>query len=307
MMTRTVDLTGTIYAALICIVLCGCGRPGRCSATPPTPIVGAFAAGEFQHILSYGQSLSLGERAVNQWPIDLAIPPEQDVGLMFASGVIPRGAMNELIPFADSTAPVDMDAWNIGAPGVTPLYGALFELRGLPGTRIGSAAGRGGTPIAGLSKGTAPYLRLISQVAAGKALSGGHYRVSAIIWMQGESDPGNLNYAAQLKRLVVDLDADVRATTGQVQTVQFFICLTKVPDIAEAQQEVAAAMPNVHIACDTAKLPKSDGTHLTARGSLEAGCALGAQMRSVLPASDSNPSRRLPGLHGRDEFMMPSD
>ena len=102
MITRTVNLT--ICVALVCSVLCGCGRPGRCSATPPTPIAGAFEAGEFQHIISYGQSLSLGERAVNRWPIDLAIPPEQDVGLMFASGVIPRRAMNELIPFADSTS-----------------------------------------------------------------------------------------------------------------------------------------------------------------------------------------------------------
>ena len=261
-------------------------------AAPPTPIAGAFVAGQFQHILRYGQSLSLGARAVNRWPTDLAIPPEQDVGLMFASGVIPRGAMNELIPFADSTAPVDMDAWDIDSPGVTPLYGALFELRGLPGARIGSAAGRGATPIAGLSKGTAPYLRLISQVAAAKGLSGGRYRVPGIIWMQGESDAGNLNYAVQQQRLFADLDADVRATTGQVQTVQFFICLTKVPDIAEAQRQVAANMPNVHIACDTAKLSKSDGTHLTARGSMEAGCALGAQMRSVVPASESNPSGR---------------
>lgn len=114
----------------------------------------------------------------------------------------------------------------------------------------------------------------------------------AIIWMQGESDAGNLNYAVQLQRLFADLDADVRATTGQVQTVQFFICLTKVPDIAGAQRQVAATMPNVYIACDTAKLSKSDGTHLTARGSMEAGCALGAQMRSVVPASESNPSGR---------------
>jgi Carbohydrate esterase, sialic acid-specific acetylesterase len=285
------NLTGAVCAVLLCIVLCGCGGDGKCSAPRPTPIAGAFVAGEFQHILSYGQSLSLGTRAVNGWPTNLTIPTEQDVGLMFASGVIPRGAMDELIPFADSTAPVDMEAWNIDAPGVTPLYGALFELRGLPGTRIGSAAGRGATPIAGLSKGTAPYLRLISQVAAGKALSGGQYRVPAIIWMQGESDAGNLHYAAQLQRLFADLDRDVRATTGQVQTVQFFICLTKVPDIARAQEQVAAAMPNVHIACNAAKLSKSDGTHLTARGSREAGCALGAQMRSVLPASESNQSR----------------
>jgi hypothetical protein len=240
----------------------------------------------FQHIISYGQSLSLGDRAVIQWPIDLAIPPEQDVGLMFASGSIPRGAMNALSPFADSTAPIDFSVWNIDAPGVTPLYGALLKLQGLPGKRIGSAAGRGGTAIAGLSKGTVPYARLISQVAAGRALSGGHYSVPAIIWMQGESDAGNPNYAAQLRQLFTDLDADVRATAGQAQTVQFFICLTAIHDIAAAQRQVAATMPNVHIACDTATLPKSDGTHLTAQGSLEAGCALGVTMRSLTPANE---------------------
>jgi hypothetical protein len=48
-------------------------------------------------------------------------------------------------------------------------------------------------------------------------------------------------------------------------------------------------MPNVHIACDASTLPKSDGTHLTAQGSLAAGCALGAHMRSVIPANEWNP------------------
>jgi Carbohydrate esterase, sialic acid-specific acetylesterase len=287
MMTRVVNLAWAICAALLCIVLCGCGDGGSCTVAPQPPMVSE--AGEFQHILSYGQSLSLGARAVNRWPTDLTIPPEQDVGLMFASGVIPRGAMNALVPFADSTAPVDMSAWNIETPGVTPLYGALLELKGLPGARIGSAAGRGATSITGLSKGTAPYARLISQVAAGHALSVGHYSVPAIIWMQGESDAGNPNYAAQLQQLFTDLDADVRETAGQAQTVQFFICLTAVRDIALAQRQVAAAMPNVHIACETATLPKSDETHLSAQGSLEAGCALGAHMRSLIPANEWNP------------------
>ena len=280
MMTRTMNFAQAMSVALLSIVLCRCGGGGSCSVAPRQPITGEFMAGEFQHILSYGQSLSLGERAVNRWPTDPTIPPEQDVGLMFASGVIPRGAMNGLVPFADSTAPVDMGAWNIDMPGVTPLYGALLELKGLPGSRIGSAAGRGASSIAGLSRGTAPYLRLISQVAAGRTLSVGHYSVPAIIWMQGESDVENPSYAAQLQQLFADLDADVRETAGQAQTVQFFICLTAKRDIAQAQRQVAAAMPNVHIACDAATLPKSDGTHLTARGSLEAGCALGALMRS---------------------------
>src|ERR1700686_281414 len=238
MMTPTVNFAGAICAALLCVVLCGCGGGNPCSSAPQQPMAGQ--AGDFQHILSYGQSLSLGARAVKKWPTDLTIPTEQDVGLMFSSGVIPRGAMNTLVPFADSAAPVDMGAWNIDMPGVTPLYGALLELEGLPGARIGSAAGRGGTAIAGLSKGTAPYARLISQVAAGRALSGGHYSVPAIIWMQGESDAGNPNYAAQLRQLFADLDADVRATAGQAQTVRFFICLTVVRDIALAQRQVAA-------------------------------------------------------------------
>ena len=286
-MAGKVKVAGPIWAALLCIILCSCGSTGgedECSIAPQQQMTGNTS--EFQHIISYGQSLSLGDRAVIRWPIDLAIPPEQDVGLMFASGSIPRGAMNALAPFADSTAPVDLSVWNIDAPGVTPLYGALLKLQGLPGKRIGSAAGRGGTAIAGLSKGTVPYARLISQVAAGRSLSGGHYSVPFIIWMQGESDAGNPNYAAQLQQLFTDLDADVRATAGQGQTVQFFICLTAIPDIAQAQRQVAATMLNVHIACDTATLPKSDGTHLTARGSLEAGCALGLKMRSVAPATE---------------------
>jgi Carbohydrate esterase, sialic acid-specific acetylesterase len=287
MMAQTVKFAWATCAALLCIVLCCCGGGLICSDAPQQPTAGA--AGEFQQILSYGQSLSLGERAVNGWPNNLTIPPEQDVGFMFASGVIPRGAMNALVPFADSTAPVDTGVWNIETPGVTPLYGALLELKGIPGARIGSAAGRGATPIAGLSKGTAPYRRLISQVAAGRALSVGHYNVPAIIWMQGESDAGNPTYSAQLQQLFADLDGDVRQTAGQAQTVHFFICLTAVRDIAAAQQRVATVMPNVHIACDTATLPKSDGTHLTAEGSLAAGCSLGAHMRSLIPANEWNP------------------
>jgi Carbohydrate esterase, sialic acid-specific acetylesterase len=89
--------------------------------------------------------------------------------------------------------------------------------------------------MAGISKGTAPYLRLISQVAAGRAISAGHYILPAIIWMQGESDATNPNYAAQLHQLFANLDADVRQTAGQAATVQFFICLTAKRDIAAVQ------------------------------------------------------------------------
>jgi hypothetical protein len=89
MMTRTVNFARAICAALLCVVLCCCGSVNPCFGAPQQPMAGQ--AGEFQHILSYGQSLSLEARAVNKWPTDLTIPSEQDVGLMFGSGVIPRG------------------------------------------------------------------------------------------------------------------------------------------------------------------------------------------------------------------------
>ena len=111
MMARIANSAGAMCAALLGMVLCGCGSGAiedGCSVAQQQPMTAD--AGDFQQIISYGQSLSLGDRAVNLWPIDLTIPPEQDVGLMFASGVIPRGAVNALFPFADSTAPVDMAA-----------------------------------------------------------------------------------------------------------------------------------------------------------------------------------------------------
>jgi len=288
MMARTVNLARTICAAVVCVGLCCCGGGGTCSVAPLRQTAGEMA-GEFQHIPSYGQSLSLGARGESMadrshHPARARRGPHVRKRCNSARCHECAGPVRR-----DSTAPVDMSVWNIDQPGVTPLYGALLELSGIPGARIGSAAGRGGTAIAGLSKGTVPYARLISQVAAGRALSAGHYRVPAIIWMQGESDAGNPNYAAQLQQLFADLDADVRETAGQAQTVQFFICLTAGRDIALAQRQVAATMPNVHIACDNATFPKSDGTHLTAKGSLEAGCALGTQMRSVIPANEWNP------------------
>jgi Carbohydrate esterase, sialic acid-specific acetylesterase len=231
-----------------------------------------------QHIISYGQSLSLGVRSVNAFPSDNTIPNDyQNVGLMFADGVRSLGGQ-PLIPFKESTQDGDYNTWVMDKPGETPLYGALLQLKGLPGVRIGSAAGRGGMPIADLSKGTTPYARLINQVATAKAQAESPYTVPAIIWMQGEADPFNEHYAADFSQLVSDLDRDVRAITGQTKPVQIHVCLTSYAVPANAQQAVAMSNPNVHIACDTATLRRSDGVHLSAAGSRDAGVALGASI-----------------------------
>jgi hypothetical protein len=267
-------------AMFLMLILSGCGGSQVGSAPvqttqsvqakpDPVPV-------EVHHIITYGQSLSLGERAVVSFPGDLTIPTgDVSVGLMFAGGTRPDD-LSALVPFAEGTTAVNLAEWNVGTPGETPLYGALLTIQGLPGMHIGSAAGRGGTDIANLSRGTAPYQRLLAQVAAGQNLSKGTDTVS-VIWMQGEADSGNTNYASEFEQLVMDIDADVRAITHQ-SPVQFYVCLPAVPMIAAAQRSVAAAMPQVHIACDTALLDHSDGLHLTALSSRQAGGMLGNAM-----------------------------
>ncbi len=238
-------------------------RGGAATSEPATSAPEQIAT---QHVITYGQSLSLGERSVNGYPNDLTIPAGADIGLMFAGGTRPTD-LSALVRFAESNRPVDGSLWGIATPGETPLCGALLALKDLPGQRIGSAAGRGGTSIVGLGKGSVPYARLIGQVRAARTLTTG-YSVPAVIWMQGESDVGNTAYAAQLQQLVHDLDVDIRAASGQVQPVHFFVCLTAAPGIAQAQRDVAAKVPTVHIACDNSTLAKSDGLHLTATASL---------------------------------------
>jgi hypothetical protein len=227
------------------------------------------------HIITYGQSLSLGARAVISFPANDNIPSDYQPtgGLMFAGGTRPDD-LSALVPFAESTTPKDSDSWSLDTPGETPLYGALLTIKEMPGLHIGSAAGRGGTDIWNLRRGTAPYQRLLEQVTAGQNLTKGIDTVS-IIWMQGESDIGRMsNYASEFEQLVMDLDADVRAITHQ-GPVQIYVCLPYVPMIADAQRAVAAAMPQVHIVCDTALLDHSDGLHLTALSSRQAGGMLG--------------------------------
>ena len=104
----------------------------------------------------------------------------------------------------------------------------------------------------------------------------------AVIWMQGESNAGNTNHAAQCQQLFRDLDADTRTASGQRQPVHFSMCLAAVPEIAQAQRDVAAKVPTVHIACDNSALAKSDGSHLTATASRQAGQALGGAIALLL-------------------------
>lgn len=270
-----------LVLGLLVVVLAGCDESQVGSAPVPATqsvqAVTVVAPVEVHHIITYGQSLSLGARAVIAFPYNDAIASDyQETGaFMFAGGTRPDD-LSALLPYAESITPKDIDSWNLDTPGETPLYGALLTIKGMPGIHIGSTAGRGGTDIYNLRRGTLPYQRLLDQVTAGQNLTKGADTVS-IIWMQGESDTQNSNYASEFEQLVMDLDTDVRAITHQ-GPVQFYVCLPAVPMIAAAQNAAAGAMPQVHIVCDTADLDHSDGLHLTALSSRQAGALVGNEM-----------------------------
>ena len=90
----------------------------------------------------------------------------------------------------------------------------------------------------------------------------------------------NLTYAAQLTKSITDLRSDTAKTSGQASQVPLFICLPWPRVIATADAQVAASVPGVYVACDTAKLEKSEGLHLTSRGSRAAGAAPGAAIEA---------------------------
>lgn len=256
---------------------------GSSSDSTPTPIVRADPAPPtVAHIISYGQSLSLGQYSVADWPSDTALPSTLlNVGWMFSGGTRPED-LSSLVPFSESFQACDFAVWNCDYAGETPLSGAMSELQWTGYRLLGSCAGRSGTPIAGLEKGTDPYQRVIDQVQAGKSLAEGPYQVLGIIWIQGDSDPGNTAYAGELEQLVMDLDTDIRTITGQTDPIQFYVCLSRPTDVDAATEQVAAAMPQVHIVCDTRKLQHvSDEMHLTAGAEWQAGQLLGAAMGHV--------------------------
>ena len=86
--------------------------------------------------------------------------------------------------------------------------------------------GQGATAIAQLSKGTTPYERFMENIktAADKAREKGWtFIVPAVCWMQGESDIEDYpdtDYKRLLAQFADDLNADVKAITGQEEEVR---------------------------------------------------------------------------------------
>lgn len=235
-----------------------------------------------KHFVFYGQSLSVGATATT---ILSSTQPYQNI--TFDTGPKMNGST------ATGTKPLVEDAVS-PAPdggsnrGETPCSGAAntatmlaYRDNGIdPSNNIifSSTAGKGGTAIAALSKGSSWYSSVfINHVNRAKELVGSSYSLPVMAWVQGEQDAANnLDYASYktaLNQLQTDVETDVKAITGQVSpvhllTYQMSYRAVSNPQIAQAQYDLTNENAKVYLVTPTYMFPHNSGdkVHLTSVG-----------------------------------------
>lgn len=298
---RAIEAT-TLNGVLVSEIIAGGGGGG------PAPQPRHFPA-EHNGVDSYGQSLSVGADAVP--PITIT---QRFDNLRFNGGIRSQDStpsFTSLVPLIET---------QVSNTGETPIGGATDMIKerlqiedGLSWVdhtfkMIGTASGSGGTQISGLVKGTGSYNRLINNVQQGYNLSqagGMTYAFNAFFWTQGESDYINstpaATYKTAYKGLRADIDADVKAITGQSDPV---ICISYQvnghmvyghagnPYIAVAQLEASREDDHIHIACPLYWSPQT--VHQSAANSKILGAYYGlAYKRLVINREDWKPLQPL--------------
>jgi hypothetical protein len=260
---------------------------------------------QIRHFLHYGQSLSLGANA--QPPLSTTQPY---ANLTFTAG--PRSSkagsvgsnpdLDSLVPLFENTLSHDGGTNRGESPcsGAANTFAQLAAVSAgmVPGDNVvlASAAGHGGYTIAQLKKGAAWYQMVIDHVTAGKTLAtaqGKTYECSAVTWAQGETDADNsttqADYLAALLQLRRDLEADIRAITGQASPVWLLMsqvaykAKTTGAPIALAQMDAVAADDKIVLVTPIYHLTFStDNLHLNNVGSRHLGAYQGKAFHALV-------------------------
>lgn len=180
-----------------------------------------------------------------------------------------------------------------------------FDLSKLGYVFLGQAPGVSGSAISGLQKGTAAYTRLVQAVEAGKRIANANnqtFACSCLLWIQGESDYRTAtvdSYYNALKTLFTNLNADIKAVTGQTKDVQF-MCYqaasytdfgtNSTKNTMVATMKLISEEENVHLGCTMYQLTYSDQLHLQNNGYLMMGAIAGVQAKRCLTDEKPMPS-----------------
>ncbi|MFY4920349.1 sialate O-acetylesterase [Acinetobacter baumannii] len=142
-----------------------------------------------------------------------------------------------------------------------------------------STAGKGGTAIANLKKGTQWYNDVfLLHLNKAKELIGTEYGVSCIGWLQGEQDAAATtsyaSYLSQFLQLRQDMEADVQLISGKNQPVHLltyqmsYRALGPRDVITRALYDATNLDEKIHLVTPTYLFPhnSSDQVHLTSMG-----------------------------------------
>lgn len=187
------------------------------------------------HYIGFGQSLSMGSNGYPLISTENAYPNRSLMyaGLDVRAGLPATGTLvsidpatltgfEPLIAKGDSTLRGQTHLESIGeilASNIEQRTSANHQM-------LFSTFGWGGTPYAGLKKGTVPYNNILAAATKTKALASARglaYWVPAICFQHGEGDAGNAAYFDNLVELQADLNSDLRAITGQTAPVRIYM------------------------------------------------------------------------------------
>ncbi|WP_041172307.1 sialate O-acetylesterase [Acinetobacter baumannii] len=182
------------------------------------------------HILFYGQSLSVGATATT-----ILSTSQPYFNVTFDTGPRKDSAANSVIPLIEQFNNPSSDGYD--NRGETCCSGAAnYASRAMmlengidPKDHVifASTAGHGGYRIDQLEKGTDWYNFFIEHVSEAKRLNGDDYKVQVVCWVQGENDAVSSVqtsyevYRQKLLKLQSDASADIKAITGQTDEVKF--------------------------------------------------------------------------------------
>lgn len=295
------------------------------SDTEPKTIASAISPKAKNHLLFYGQSLSVGAAAGS---VISTTQPYSNI--TFNGG--PRAwngtdwdfsSFKPLVEDAVSPAPDGgTNRAETACSGAANYASTLMALDGNnPSSHVvlASTAGHGGYRIDQLNKASAWYTNFLAHVSGAHALDANH-AVHAIGWLQGENDisypTSYATYRAALSQLQSDAETDIKAITGQTHpayliTYQVSWGVTGNSGIALAQLDLAQKNSKIFLATPTYHLPYApDNIHLTAIGYKWIGAYFGRAYKAIVDGYEPqwlNPrSATIRGAQLRIRFDVPS-
>ncbi|EOV0603668.1 hypothetical protein ACK6VP_25680 [Klebsiella pneumoniae] len=248
----------------------------------PLPLELRPIAKAVNHTLGYGQSLSIGATATT---IISSSQPYSNI--TFSTG--PRAANNDVSSqkplVEDNTSPAPDGGTNRGETFCSGMANYALTLAAIdngiiPSKHVifASTAGKGGTKLANLIKGTAWYNDHFLLHVTGQYDLNHDSAVHIIPIAQGETDldqsppTAASAWRAMAEQFQIDAESDIKAVNGQTSPVfvQFSQCSYKAalsPNICLSQLDLVQKNKKFRLATPQYHLPRAaDGTHLTSVG-----------------------------------------